>query len=143
MLDDRRRIAAAVVIDQHGQFLMQLRDDNPKISHPGHWSIFGGRVEFGETPIQGIVRELWEELAISVTENELRQIAELEYPDRIYTIFFVDVGARGEAAVLGEGQALGKYDASELRRYLGAGEIGNRPVIPWVCGVLKSFMDGT
>jgi 8-oxo-dGTP diphosphatase len=44
---------------------MQLRDDVPTITFPGYWSLFGGAVENEETLINGIRRELDEELSFS------------------------------------------------------------------------------
>lgn len=49
-------------------FLMQLRDDNPDILYPGHWAFFGGHLEPGETPRQGVLRELVEEIGYAPAE---------------------------------------------------------------------------
>ena len=53
---------AIAILHQPGRFLMQLRDDIPTIPYPGHWAFFGGHLERGETPDDGIARELWEEI---------------------------------------------------------------------------------
>lgn len=50
------------ILHQDGKFLLQLRDDYPDILYPGHWGFFGGHIEEGETLIQGLKRELWEEI---------------------------------------------------------------------------------
>ena len=50
--------------------LLHLRDHNTKFA-PGMWSFFGGLCENGETPSQGFVRELKEELAIDIKESQL------------------------------------------------------------------------
>jgi len=39
-----------------------LRDDKPGIPYPGHWGLFGGHLELGETPEEGLKRELLEEI---------------------------------------------------------------------------------
>ena len=58
-------VAKALIADQQGQYLMQLRDNIPTITSPGYWSLFGGALENEETPINGIRRELDEELSFS------------------------------------------------------------------------------
>ena len=53
---------AIVILYQAGGCLMQLRDDIPTIIYPGHWAFFGGHLEPGETPHEGVRRELMEEI---------------------------------------------------------------------------------
>ncbi|AFY59674.1 NUDIX hydrolase [Synechococcus sp. PCC 6312] len=54
---------AIAILHQGGQFLMQLRDDLPGILYPGHWGLFGGHLEAGESPEAGLRRELLEEIS--------------------------------------------------------------------------------
>jgi 8-oxo-dGTP pyrophosphatase MutT (NUDIX family) len=58
---NRPQVAIAI-LHQDGQFLMQLRDDIPTILYPGHWALFGGHLEPGETTDTAIRRELLEEI---------------------------------------------------------------------------------
>jgi len=44
------------------EILLQLRDDKPGIWYPGQWGLLGGGIGENETPQQGLVRELKEEL---------------------------------------------------------------------------------
>lgn len=59
--DDRPKVAIAI-LHQGDRFLMQLRDDIPGIVYPGHWALFGGHLEPGETIDTAIQRELSEEI---------------------------------------------------------------------------------
>ncbi len=62
------RLVAIAVIYQNNKYLMQLRDNNPKIIHPGVWGLFGGHLEPGESPEAGLRRELIEEINYPVQE---------------------------------------------------------------------------
>lgn len=59
--------AGAIVRAPDGRLLCQLRDDRPEIVCPGTWcSCPGGRMEYGETPEEAVLRELQEEFEIGV-----------------------------------------------------------------------------
>lgn len=53
---------AIAILHHQGQFLMQLRDDLPTILYPGHWALFGGHLEPGESLDAAMGRELQEEI---------------------------------------------------------------------------------
>jgi 8-oxo-dGTP pyrophosphatase MutT (NUDIX family) len=63
--------AAAILIDEAGRYLLQLRDDFPNIWYPGHWGAFGGGVETGEDDIPALRRELREELELEFSSARL------------------------------------------------------------------------
>ena len=54
--------SAKGIIYSQNQFLLQLRDNTHTISYPNCWSFFGGEIEYGETPWDGLKRELLEEI---------------------------------------------------------------------------------
>jgi 8-oxo-dGTP diphosphatase len=58
-----REIAAAIIIDTFGRFLLQQRDDIVGILHPGNVGLFGGHCEDDEAYLECIVREIHEELS--------------------------------------------------------------------------------
>ena len=55
----------ALVFDGRGQLLLQQRVDN------GQWSIPAGALDPGETPADGVLREVWEETAVLVRPGRL------------------------------------------------------------------------
>jgi len=52
----------AIITVEDGRYLIQLRDDIPRIFYPGHWGCFGGAVDSGEDRLVALRRELAEEL---------------------------------------------------------------------------------
>jgi 8-oxo-dGTP pyrophosphatase MutT (NUDIX family) len=58
---------ALIVVGSERRYLMQLRDQKPGIFYPGHWGLFGGATDPGETPEQTLQRELREELSLRAT----------------------------------------------------------------------------
>lgn len=62
MSQDQRHRVAIAILHQDGKFLLQLRDDIPGIFYPGHWALFGGHIESGESSDTAIRRELLEEI---------------------------------------------------------------------------------
>jgi 8-oxo-dGTP pyrophosphatase MutT (NUDIX family) len=53
---------AAIITVEDGRYLLQLRDDIPRIFYPGHWGCFGGAVGPDESGTVALQRELAEEL---------------------------------------------------------------------------------
>ena len=58
-------VAAAALVDADGRVLICKRPQGKQLA--GLWEFPGGKVEPGETPEQALIRELDEELGISVT----------------------------------------------------------------------------
>ncbi|MBY0581924.1 MAG: (deoxy)nucleoside triphosphate pyrophosphohydrolase [Sphingomonas sp.] len=58
-------VVAAALVDADGRVLVQQRPEGKAMS--GLWEFPGGKIEPGETPELALVRELSEELGISVT----------------------------------------------------------------------------
>lgn len=57
--------AAAIIINQQGEVLLQRRSDN------GNWGVIGGAVEPGEEPAEAVIREAWEEAGVHVIPERI------------------------------------------------------------------------
>ncbi len=63
---------AAIIVDERGRYLLQLRDDSPTIFFPGTWGCFGGARNAGESDEQTLTRELDEELGLDLARHPHR-----------------------------------------------------------------------
>ena len=61
----------AIIYDSKGKLLLQKRDLKKSIYFPGLWGVFGGACEKNESPSEAIIREIYEELQISITPPKL------------------------------------------------------------------------
>lgn len=59
-------VVAVALVDADGRILLQQRQAASSMA--GLWEFPGGKIEPGETPEQALIRELAEELAISVEQ---------------------------------------------------------------------------
>jgi len=53
-----REVVAVFLRANNSSYLLQLRDDKPSVEFPGHWGLFGGTIENGESPCEAASREL-------------------------------------------------------------------------------------
>ena len=59
-------VVAAALVDSDGRVLIAQRPDGKSLA--GQWEFPGGKVEEGETPETALIRELQEELGITVKQ---------------------------------------------------------------------------
>ena len=67
---------SGVVLWKEDLVLLQKRSFQAKLL-PGRWGVFGGHIEDGESPIQTAVREIEEELSVSLDPNQRRELCTL------------------------------------------------------------------
>lgn len=112
--------SAAIITLDDGRYLMQSRDDKPGVFYPGHWGLFGGGLEPGEDPEEGLRRELREELALEVTEA--RYFTRFDFDFAAFGAgrrarYFFEVGIDLDTLNglrLGEGREMRAFAPSEL-----------------------------
>jgi 8-oxo-dGTP diphosphatase len=110
-------VAACALVDADGRVLIAQRPHNKPM--PGLWEFPGGKVEHGERPEQSLIRELKEELDITVSEDCLAPLAFAShaYPD-FHLLMPLYVCRRWEGTVTAtEGQALAWVRPNRLRDY--------------------------
>lgn len=122
-------IAKAIIVDEAGRYLMQLRDDIPTIALPAHWGLFGGAADKDETPSLALQRELEEELGFRPILFEWFTEALFVLPAPalgvVHGIWFVVPvsAAQVRSMVLQEGEAMALLSLPEI--------LGLEKVSPW------------
>jgi 8-oxo-dGTP diphosphatase len=131
------QIAGVFIEDDVGRLVLQLRDDIPTIPHPGHWSVWGGQIEEGESPIEAAAREVREELTLNVQIESLRYVTSgiSVSPPREWYAFYWEAGDAVNQAHVTEGQRLGRFFIDEIA----TGMLEGRPVIPWILRTFEEF----
>lgn len=87
----------AAVIRKGDRLLVGLRPSGKR--HGGLWEFPGGKLDEGETALEGAARELREELGVSVLEVSAAQVS-FRDPGSPFVIAFHDVRIRGEPRAL-------------------------------------------
>lgn len=87
-------VAVAVVVVNDNDILIARRPDDKH--QGGLWEFPGGKVEDGESVTAALVRELDEEVALSVTEAQMSPLMEIpfSYPDKtvLLDVYWVEPG---------------------------------------------------
>ena len=101
-------ISSAMLVNPDGDILVNLRDDDPRIIFPNQWSLIGGHVEEGESPEEGLVREVEEEIGYRLAEYY--PLATFFDGQDVRHLFLAPIDAPIDDLVLGEGQAIRYMD---------------------------------
>ena len=120
------KVATALLFDRNNKLLVYLRDDKPEIPFPNHWDLFGGHVEQNESPEEGLMRELKEELNIEISDFQFYKSFESVNEERPNTkfVYVVRITEAAEELTLNEGQYLKGIDLSERGNYGFANMLG-------------------
>lgn len=110
-------VAALILRDREGRILLQLRDDRPGVAFGGHWGLFGGAVEKGETLTEAACREIAEELGVSLDPARLVPhgviLSSSPHRARIFFLRSTQPVSPGEIR-LGEGAGFGFFTDAQV-----------------------------
>lgn len=110
-------VVACALIDADKRILLAQRPEGKTLA--GLWEFPGGKIDAGERPEQALIRELWEELGITVKEACLAPLtfASYAYPD-FHLIMPLYVCRRWDGSVVSkESQALKWVMSRDLRNF--------------------------
>jgi len=108
-------VAVGVIKNTDGQILISLR--KPALHQGGLWEFPGGKLEAGETAQQALIRELNEELAITVLTSTPLMTIKHHYPELTVQLQVFLVEHFSGEAKSNEGQSIKWVTAAELADY--------------------------
>ena len=82
-------VVSAALFNEAGDVLLAQRPEGKSMA--GLWEFPGGKIEPGETPERALCRELEEELAIKVTESDLKPITFASHAYESFSSFYATV----------------------------------------------------
>lgn len=110
-----RKPGAKAIVVHDGKILLVLRDNNPRIPYPNVWNTPGGGIEEGETPSEALIRELKEE--VNLTVDRVINLGTTTYEDEsVVYRFFVPITDEqlSEIRLVNEGQKLDWFTYEEV-----------------------------
>lgn len=114
-----KQTVSSILISTDNEFILQQRDDKPGIARPGMITNFGGSLEGDERPIDAIIREIEEELSMTLNEKDFSLLTSLVIKSSLsseehLTHLFVAHNIKKSDLFLREGKAIVyvKFDES-------------------------------
>ncbi|WP_053959054.1 NUDIX hydrolase [Sulfobacillus thermosulfidooxidans] len=121
---------AAVIKNAQGELLAIRRGHEPE---QGRWALPGGHLEWGETLVEAVQREVHEEVGIDVYPERLLYVAEIRLPEAHFVV--LDFAAR----IIGSDHVRSQSDALEAQWI----NLAYLDQIEWAQGMKSFFQDDT
>ena len=132
---------AIAILYRDDKFLFQLRDDIPNIVYPGHWGLFGGHLDPGETPEVAVERELLEE--IGYTLPSISKFGCYNDVKVIRHVYHAPLAVELDRLVLSEGWDMNLLTPEQIRQGSRYSTKADRvlPLVPAAQRILLDFID--
>lgn len=109
---------AACYLECDGKLLLLLNAFGD--SEAGSWGVPAGKLESNEVPLQGAIRELFEETSISIDFSQIQSVGSLYIRkpevDYVYHLFRIKVATRPEVRLSSEHQEYRWVSSEEMKR---------------------------
>lgn len=121
------QVAVGVLIRSDDSFLLTSRPEGK--AYAGYWEFPGGKLEMGETVTQALVRELQEEIGITIEDCMSWKTEQIDYPHALVQLNFCKVRRWSGELQMREAQL---YAWQQL-------PVTVKPVLPGTLPVLEWF----
>lgn len=106
------QVVVGLIKDQAERILLSKRI--PPSSYPGYWELPGGKIESGESALEALKREMFEEIGIEVLAAQSVKKLQHTYTDYTVNIEVFAIIKFRRKIVGAEGQDLGYFHPHEL-----------------------------
>jgi len=91
-----QQVVVGIIRNPHGQVLIQQRPEGKDLA--GYWEFPGGKVEAYETLGIALIREIQEELGLTVRPVRYLMVSDREYPHGKFRVHFMECIGEGPGA---------------------------------------------
>jgi 8-oxo-dGTP diphosphatase len=132
---------AIAILYQGDRVLFQLRDLKPEIVYPGHWGLFGGHLEPGESPETAVYRELQEE--IGLYKADLKPYGQVADPNVLRHVFYGPLTVPLEQLVQQEGFDMALLTHQQVMTGKAYSQVGGQefPLVPTIQPAVQAFLE--
>ena len=114
-MENPKKSVIAILVNSKKQILLQLRDNKPGILAPGCWAFIGGGVEGKESELEGIKREVKEEINYSINNFQYLDKFYLKRYNLIVSVNLSKLDVPEEEIKLTEGQCVKFFYPTEIK----------------------------
>ena len=114
-----RKSVGIFILNNKKELLLQLRDNKKGIDYPGHWGLISGEINAGESDLDAIKREIWEEINIIIPKIKFIgklniKKSDLTLKDTEISIFKGGTNMPISEIIIKEGQKVEFFGLNEL-----------------------------
>ena len=109
-MDEHILLAGCVLLDDYGRILLLHRN----LGDASRWELPGGKVEEDETPEAAAVREIKEELGVTVRLTKVLGSDDFEDGDQLYKFFWFQAEIEQDQVQIMEGETFDDYDYIDI-----------------------------
>lgn len=112
---------AGILLDYDGEYLLCFRALHKSLINPPKWSIPKGHIKKGETPLEGALRELYEETKIRLARKPHLLLTTTNQEGGAYYIYGYHLNKRLEPILNEEHMDFGYFDRNTIPNNLDQG----------------------